>query len=218
MIHPRHPSTEESCYMTTHGCIYYSFSRLKHINPSVFQMLSPSLWLKISSLPLCLGVTTNVLSTSAQLYCFVLYLESFKVQYLLNCIKVTIVRTMVQMACQQWTSRSQLVKAKKDSAIIVFNAWFFYHSIPRISFSFAGVQKYQPIIWANRNSYYYHRLYECISENLLFPYYEMELPCPEVISEYKVSIHIAWDPLSEGWRMVFRFHGKEWAAASLIAV
>ena len=51
MIHPRHPSTGESCYMTSQGYIYYSLSfwTETHTHLSIPQMLSQSLWLKISS-------------------------------------------------------------------------------------------------------------------------------------------------------------------------
>lgn len=92
-------------YDNTWVNILYSLSspcRLKH-TPSIPQMLSQSLWLKISSLAFCLGVATNVLSTSVQeLYSFVLYLEgSFTVQYALNCFKSRHSKTMVQMICQQ---------------------------------------------------------------------------------------------------------------------
>lgn len=98
---------------------------------------------------------------------------------------------MVQMLCQQ-TEHSFKVKALKKREIQQFIDLVLEscRSIPRVSFFLAGVQIYQPTIWVERDSYYYHRLDECISENLLFPYHKMELPCLEATSEYKASIQL----------------------------
>lgn len=95
---------------------------------------------------------------------------------------------MVQMTCQQMDKQTTTCQAKNKTEQFKFLVLeSFIILSPGLAF-LGEVQKYQPIIWADRDSSHYHRLDESISENLLFPYCERELPCLEAISEYKVSI------------------------------
>lgn len=153
-------------------------------------MSSRSLHLEISSLPLCLGITTNVFSASAQkfLKSFVFYLgkavSSSRTLYIV--LKSSHSKTYGPDGLSTETSRPQLVKAKKRFSNVCFRFFkilSFYPQSPKYPFGLflAEVLKYEPSIWANRDSYYYHRLDGCISENLLFPYHSMELSCSEAI-------------------------------------
>lgn len=148
MIHPRHPSTEESCYMTTHGYIYMytSLSLLLGWNtqkpfyfpnavtkPMTENLYFASLFRSYYKCPQHFSIVV--------LFCSLLRKGSFKVQYLPNCL---ISRHNKNYGpgdlSTNWQADHQLAKTKKDSAII-FSAWFFYHFIPRISFFLAWSPK-----------------------------------------------------------------------------
>lgn len=134
---------------------------------------------------------SSALSTEVVLwFCSLLRKGSFKVQCPLRCLKSS--GSKKYSPDDLSTDHNFKVKALKKREIQQFIDLVLEscHSIPRVSFFLAGVQKYQPTIWVERDSYYYHRLDERISENLLFPYHEMELPCLEATSEYRVSVQL----------------------------
>lgn len=141
-------------------------------------------------------------------FCSLLRKGSFKVQYLLNCLTSSHSKNYGSddlstdgQADHNWP------KWKKIQQLFLVLDSFIILS-PELAFSWLGVQKYQPIICADRDSYYYHRLDECISESLLFPWDWTPMP----------GSHL-WIQCSFTWpEMVFRFHGKEWASASQIVV
>lgn len=124
------------------------------------------------------------------LFCSLLKKGSFKVQYLLIVLKVAIVRTMVQMTSTDRQADHNLSKLKTIQQFIFLVLESFKTLSPELAFSWLE-SKNTNLSSGQTDSHYYHRLDQCISENLLFPYHEIELPCLEVISEYKVSIHFS---------------------------
>lgn len=131
----RHPSTGESCYMTTRGCIYYSLcsSRLKHIPTLPFLTCCHKAYDWKALVWLCLGVTTNVLSTSAKklLYNFDLYVGKAvsRSNTLWIVFKVATARTMFQVTCQHRQADHNLSKLR-DPAICIFSALVLFHHSP----------------------------------------------------------------------------------------
>lgn len=136
---------------------HYSLSLLVGLNthkPFYFpNAVTPSLWLKISSLALCLSYykcPRNFSREIVVLFSSLLRKGSFKVQYLLNCLKNS--HSKNYGPDDLWTDgqADHNLSKLKNSAIYIFSALVFYHSISRIRFFLVGVQKYQPIIWADR--------------------------------------------------------------------
>lgn len=123
------------------------------------------------------------------MYCFVLYLGSFEFQYLLNCLKSSYSRNGPDDLSTDGQKDNNWSELKKIQQLLFLVLDSFIILSPELAF--LGWSPKIPIYHLDRDSYYYHRLDECISENLLFPHYEMELPPLEVISEYKVSIYLA---------------------------